>query len=123
MGIGAMMASAGIRTGSTLRGDGVGGVATRRGGTGTETGPRSGLGVAIRPVMSSDRSFNVLTWLSVIGSIGEPGVGLRRASRISGTPARMRSLEEAMGIDTFLVGNQDRVSQMRMDRVSQIQTL
>ena len=116
------MVSAGIRMGATLRGDGVGGVATLRGGTGTETGPRRGLGTGINPVMSSERIFNVATWLSVSGSRGDPGVGFRMASRISWIPARMRSLEDAIGMDTF-VGNQESVSHVRMERVSQIQTL
>ena len=61
-------------------------------------------------------------WLSVKGANGEPGDGLRMACRMSCTPARMRSLEEARGMG-LLVGNQASVSQTLVARVSHIHTV
>ena len=59
---GIIIGPAGGLIGSTLRGDGVWGVATLRGGTGAETGSRIGLGTGIiRPGMSSDTIFEVAT--------------------------------------------------------------
>ena len=49
---------------------------TLRGGTGTGSdGLINGLGIGIRPAMSSERIFNIARLLSVRVSIGEPGVG------------------------------------------------
>ena len=53
--------------------------------------------------------------------MGDPAVGFCNACIMSLIPARMRSLEDARGIET-LVGNQVRVSQTRVFRVSHIQT-
>lgn len=54
---------------------------------------------------------------SVSGAIGERGLGLVRALVMSRREVAMISSEELWGIWTF-VGNQVRVSQMRMARVS-----
>ena len=127
-----MEASTGIRTGpagvtigSTLRGGGEDwGVVTLRGGTGIEAGLRTrGLGTGIKPVINSERIVKVDTWLLVRGLTGEPGVGFRVTSRMSWTPVKIKSLDDAIGIVT-LVGNHDEsVLQVRRDRVLQIQTL
>ena len=66
--------------------------------------------------------WSAATWLSVSGSSGEPGEGLVSAARMSVMPARIKSLEEAIGMVTF-VGNHVMVSQVRVARVSQIQTV
>ena len=57
---------------------------------------------------------------SVVGAIGERGLGRRRALAISRRDAMMMSLLELSGMVT-VVGNQDTVSQMRGDLVSWIQ--
>jgi hypothetical protein len=108
--------------GSTLRSGSDCGVDTLRGGAGSSSGASTGLVTGISPVTDSDRSFRAVTWLSVSGLRGEPGVGFWRASRISWMPARIRSFEEAIGMLTF-VGNQEIVSQTRIERVSQIHAL
>ena len=90
------------------------------GGTGTGS---SGEGTSVaRPVSKVVRSLRTATWLSAMGARGEPTEGLAIALVMSVSPARMRSLDEAMGMVTF-VGNQEIVSQMRSARVSQIQIL
>ena len=56
------------------------------------------------------------------GASGELGDGWWRACRMSRMPAKMRSLDDANGMVSF-VGNPERVSQMRVARISQSQTV
>ena len=99
-------------------------MATLRGGTGTGSGSSNGWGTGRGLVMSLERIFRVRTWLSVRGSIGEPGVGLGRASGISWMLAGIRSLDKAIVGMVTLVGNQQvSVLQVGSDQVSHIQTL
>ena len=64
-----------VAIGSTLRGCGDWGVATLRDGTGIDSGLIYGLGTGTRPVMSSNRIFKIVIWLSVRGSIEESCLG------------------------------------------------
>ena len=68
------------------------------------------------------RRTNASWWLSVRGANGDPGDGWCSACKMSRTPARMRSLDDASGIFT-LVGNQMRVSHNRVARVSHSHTV
>jgi hypothetical protein len=79
------------------------------------------VGVA-RPVKTVVSCLRLCTWLSVSGAKGEPGEGLLSARRMSRMPARIRSLDDASGIVSFL-GNHDTVSHTRSVLVSQTQTL
>jgi hypothetical protein len=72
------------------------------------------------PVSKSVRFCNAVTWLSVKGAKEAAGDGWLRAVVISVSAARIRSLEEARGMVTF-VGNQETVSEIRSARVSSIQ--
>jgi hypothetical protein len=72
------------------------------------------------PVSNSVRFCKAVTWLSVMGAKDEAGDGCRRAVVMSYRAARIRSLEDAMGMVTF-VGNHDMVSEIRPARVSSIQ--
>ncbi len=65
----------------------------------------------VSPVIRVVSCRRLWTWLSVSGAKGEPGDGLFKACRMSRMQARMRSLEEASGIVTFL-GNHEMVSQI-----------
>ena len=67
------------------------------------------------------RSWGAATWLSARGASGELAEGLEMALVRSMRLVRMRSLDEARGMVTF-VGNHEMVSQIRSMRVSLIQT-
>jgi hypothetical protein len=115
-----------LRGGLSVAGVGVGVSTTLRGGRSVG----SGIGVvgtallvmevAHRPVSNSVRFCEAVTWLLVMGAKGEPGDGCGRAVVMSCRAARMRSLEEARGMVTF-VGNQEMVSEICSARVSNIQ--
>jgi hypothetical protein len=73
------------------------------------------------PVSKSVRFCKAVTWLSVRGSTkDEAGDGCWRAVVMSCSAARIRSLEEARGMVTF-VGNHDTVWEICPARVSSIQ--
>jgi len=72
------------------------------------------------PVSKLVRFCNAVTWLSVRGASDAAGDGFWRAVVMSAKAAKMRSLEEARGMVTF-VGNQETVSEIRSARVSSIQ--
>jgi hypothetical protein len=86
-------------------------------------GTRGGLARGeLRPVSRRESCCKAATWLSVRGASGEPGEGFWRASVMSCRPARIRSVEEARGMVTF-VGNQEIVSAIRSARESHSQTV
>ena len=122
-------AGCGGGVGGTLGGDGAGGgAATLRsgllvGGCTSIGGEAVAMGASgQRPVSTSVMVLRAATWLSVTGASGEPGEGFWSALVMSCNAARMRSVDEARGIVT-LVGNQESVSEMRVARVSHIQTV
>lgn len=126
---GTLRGGAGGLSVGTLR-DGAGGlsVSTLRGGAGELLSAGSAfdgvvvwVGVA-RPVKTVVSCLRLCTWLSVSGAKGEPGEGLLSARRMSRMPARIRSLDDASGIVSFL-GNHDTVSHTRSVLVSQTQIL
>jgi hypothetical protein len=119
--LGIRLGGLGTASGVTLRAGWESSGVTLRGGAGSGVGTSKGLGCGTRPVMSSERTWRVVTWLSVRGSVGEPMDGLRRASRMARMPARIKSFEDAIGIVTLL-GNQARVSHSRVVLVSATHT-
>jgi hypothetical protein len=66
------------------------------------------------------RSWRACVWVLVRGASGDFGAGFFKACRMSWRQFRMTSVEELLGSLT-LVGNQVKVSIIRIARVSQIQ--
>ena len=116
MGVGAKVGAKGVGTLKAVAGASTGGEAFAGIVGGTEGGRASGeadvvdWGSRLRRRVA--RVLSCVTSLGERGASGVPVVGLRRAWMISLAPARMRSVEVAMGIGTRL-GNQERVSVMR----------
>jgi hypothetical protein len=83
---------------------------------------RAGRAGSTMLVSSDTKSLRALDWVLVWGARAEAGTGLRRASVILRRQAVIVSVVELGGIAT-LVGYQERASQMREARVTQIQIL
>ncbi len=66
--------------------------------------------------------MSAVLWLSVSGARGEFGDRLRKVAVMSVTPARIISIENMVGMVTF-VGNQVKVLQMHCAWVSDIHTV
>jgi hypothetical protein len=91
------------------------------GGGGGDVGTALSVVVAVQmPVSNSVRFCKAVTWLSVRGAKDAAGDGWRRAVVMSCSAARIRLLEEARGMATF-VGNHETVSEIRSARISSIQ--
>ena len=83
------------------------------------SGAESGAGV-MSPLIKLVSWWRAATCVSVSGPKDDVGDGWCSAWTMSVMPARIKSFEEASGI-VILVGNHDTVSEIRSDRVSNIQ--
>jgi hypothetical protein len=108
----------GVGVSTTLRGG-----LSVGGGGGVDGAGTSVMALVHRPVSNSlVRFFRAATWLSVMGATNsKPGDGFRRAVAMSCRVARMRSLDEARAMVSF-VGNHETVFEICSARVLQYES-